>query len=80
MEWFVHALALANLGLATMVAGFGLQPHLGARAIPHPGDRGQPGCPGRLPVHPQRMADDQRAGLATDPASGRGALRPAAFA
>jgi hypothetical protein len=34
MEWFVHALALANLGLATMVAGFDLQPHLGARAIP----------------------------------------------
>lgn len=25
---------LANLGLATMVAGFSLQPHLGARAIP----------------------------------------------
>ena len=26
--------ALANLGLATMVAGFGLQPRLGTRAIP----------------------------------------------
>jgi cbb3-type cytochrome oxidase subunit 1 len=26
--------ALANLGLATMVVGFGLRPHLGARAIP----------------------------------------------
>ena len=25
---------LANLGLATMVAGFGLQPHLGSQAIP----------------------------------------------
>jgi cbb3-type cytochrome oxidase subunit 1 len=26
--------ALANLGLAMMVVGFGLQPHVGARAIP----------------------------------------------
>jgi cbb3-type cytochrome oxidase subunit 1 len=26
--------ALANLGVAAMVAGFGLQPHLGARATP----------------------------------------------
>jgi cbb3-type cytochrome oxidase subunit 1 len=26
--------ALANLGLATMVVGFGLRPHFGARAIP----------------------------------------------
>lgn len=71
---------LANLGLATMVAGLGLQPHSRGASPSDPDDRGQPGCPGRLPVHPQRMADDPQASLAPDAASGRGALRPAAFA
>jgi len=71
---------LANLGLATMVAGFGLQPHLGARAIPNLMTGGSLGTPGRLPVHPQSMADDPQASLAPDAASGRGTLRPAAFA
>ena len=65
--------ALANLGLATMVVGFGLRPHLGGERFPpsRPAAYSPPWAP---TFHSQYVADNQRAGPAPAAAPGRGAL------